>query len=103
MYDYLIVGAGLFGAVFAREMAEHGRTCLVMDKREHIGGNCYTEDVDGIQVHRYGAHIFHTNDKRIWDYVQRFAAWIPYRHSVKAWYRGKAYSFPINLRTLEEL
>jgi UDP-galactopyranose mutase len=103
VYDYLIVGAGLFGAVFAREMTDHGYTCLVIDKRHHIGGNCYTEDVDGIQVHRYGAHIFHTNNKRIWDYVQRFAAWIPYRHRVTAWHGGRAYSFPINLRTLEEL
>ena len=70
-YDYLVVGAGLFGAVFAHEMALAGKRCLVIDKRSHIGGNVYTENVDGIQVHRYGAHIFHTSDKEVWDYVNK--------------------------------
>lgn len=72
-YDYLIVGAGLFGAVFAREAMDRGRACLVLDRRDHIGGNIYTEEVEGIQVHRYGAHIFHTSDRQVWDYVNRFA------------------------------
>ena len=72
-YDYLIVGAGLYGAVFAREMKEKGKRCLVIDRREQIAGNVYTEEVEGIQVHRYGAHIFHTNDRKVWEYVQRFA------------------------------
>lgn len=72
-YDYLIVGAGLFGAVFAHEATRRGKTCLVIDKREHIGGNIYTEEVEGIQVHRYGAHIFHTSRKQVWDYINQFA------------------------------
>ena len=71
-YDYLIVGAGLFGAVFAHEATRRGKTCLVIDKRGHIGGNIYTEEVEGIQVHKYGAHIFHTSKKEIWDYVNQF-------------------------------
>ena len=73
-YDYLIVGAGLFGAIFAHEATAAGKKCLVIDKRSHIAGNIYTEDVEGIAVHRYGAHIFHTNNKEVWDYVNRFAA-----------------------------
>ena len=72
-YDYLIVGAGLFGAVFAHEATRRGKTCLVIDKRDHIGGNIYTEEVEGIQVHRYGAHIFHTSRKQVWDYINQFA------------------------------
>lgn len=72
-YDYLIVGAGLYGAVVAHEAVAKGRSCLVIDKREHIAGNIYTREVEGIQVHEYGAHIFHTSDKKIWDYVNRFA------------------------------
>ena len=72
-YDYLIVGAGLFGAVFAQKAKEAGKTCLVIDKRDHIAGNIYTENVEGINVHRYGAHIFHTNNKEVWVYVNRFA------------------------------
>ena len=73
MYDYLIVGAGLYGAVFAREMTDRGFKCLVIDKRNHIAGNVYTEEIEGINVHKYGAHIFHTSDKKVWDYVNRFA------------------------------
>ena len=72
-YDYLIVGAGLFGAVFAHEASRRGKTCLVIDKKNHIGGNIYTEEVEGIQVHRYGAHIFHTSRKQVWDYINQFA------------------------------
>ena len=73
MYDYLIVGTGLFGAIFAHEAMKKGKTCLVLEKRDHIGGNIYTEEVEGIQVHRYGAHIFHTSNKEVWDYIQQFA------------------------------
>ena len=73
-YDYLIVGAGLFGAVFAHEAAKCNKTCLVIDKRDHIGGNIYTEEIEGIQVHRYGAHIFHTSRKRVWDYILKVIA-----------------------------
>ena len=73
MYDYLIVGSGLFGATFAYEAGKRGKTCLVVEKRPHIGGNIYTEEVEGIQVHRYGAHIFHTSNRKVWDYVQQFA------------------------------
>ena len=73
MYDYLIVGSGLFGATFAYEAGKRGKTCLVVEKRPHIGGNIYTEEVEGIQVHRYGAHIFHTSNRMVWDYVQKFS------------------------------
>ncbi len=102
-FDYLIVGAGLFGSVFARQMADAGRKCLVVDKRSHIGGNCFTENLGGIDVHRYGPHIFHTNSLRIWNYVRRFAEFHPYRHKVKACCRGQLYSLPINLLTLHQL
>ena len=80
-YDYLIVGAGLYGAVFAREMAQHGKRVLVIDRREHIAGNIYTEQVLDIHVHKYGAHIFHTSDRKIWDYVNRFAEFNHYINS----------------------
>ena len=80
-YDYLIVGAGLFGSVCARELADRGKRVLVIEKRDHIGGNCYTENVGGIEVHRYGAHIFHTSDKQVWDYVNRFAEFYPFVNS----------------------
>ncbi len=103
MFDYLIVGAGLFGAVFAREMTEHGRRCLVIDRRAHIAGNAYTEAMDGIDVHKYGAHIFHTSAPRIWQYVQRFASWRPYHHQVRVRYGERVYSFPVNLMTLQQL
>src|SRR5574342_402854 len=103
MYDYLIVGAGLFGSVFAREMTDHGRKCLVIDKRPHIAGNAFTENVDGIEVHKYGAHIFHTSSTKIWKYVQRFTEWLPYVHKVKVHYKNKTYSFPVNLNTFKEL
>jgi UDP-galactopyranose mutase len=103
MFDYLIVGSGLFGAVFAREMANNGFKCLVIDRRSHIGGNVYTENVEGINVHKYGAHIFHTNDKEIWDYVNRFAKFNNYRHKVFVSNRNRLFSFPINLMTLTQL
>ena len=103
MHDYVIVGAGLFGSVFARQMTDAGAKCLVIEKRHHLAGNCYTEDVGGIHVHRYGPHIFHTNDELVWNYVNRFARLnrFSYRHKVN--YRGRIFSFPINLTTLYQL
>lgn len=103
MYDYLIVGAGLFGAVFAYEAGRRGRTCLVIDKRDHIGGNVYTEEIEGIQVHKYGAHIFHTNSQTIWDYVNRFAEFNRYTNSPIANYKGEIYNLPFNMNTFNKL
>ena len=88
MYDYLIVGAGLYGAIFAREAVKRGKTCLVIDKRDHIAGNIYTKDVEDIQVHQYGAHIFHTNNKEVWDYVNSYATFNRYTNSPVANYHG---------------
>jgi UDP-galactopyranose mutase len=88
-YDYLVVGAGFFGAVFAHEATKRGKKCLVVEKRSHIGGNCYTEDVEGIAVHRYGAHIFHTSDRKIWDYVNQFSEFNHYINSPIANYHGE--------------
>lgn len=102
-YDYLIVGAGLYGAVCARELTDKGYRCLVIDNRDHIGGNCYTENVDGINVHKYGPHIFHTSSKPIWDYVNRFSDFIDYKYSPTVNYKGELFSFPINLMTLYQL
>lgn len=102
-YDYLVVGGGLFGSVFARELTDAGRRVLVIDQREHIGGNVYTRDVHGIQVHQYGPHIFHTGNARIWRYVNRFAEFNHYVHHPQVRYRDKVYSFPINLMTLQQL
>jgi len=102
-FDYLIVGAGFFGSVFARELTDAGYRCLVIDKRDHIGGNCFTREDGGIHVHQYGAHIFHTNSRRVWDYVRQFAEFHPYRHRVKALCSGRIYSLPVNLTTLHEL
>ncbi len=102
-YDYLIVGAGLFGATVAERLTAHGKHVLVIDKRSHIGGNVYTEDIEGIQVHRYGAHIFHTNDKRAWDYVNRFAEFNRYTNSPVANFRGKLYSLPFNMYTFNAM
>ncbi len=102
-YDFLIVGAGLFGSVFAREVTDAGYSCLVIDKRNHIAGNCYTREEEGIQVHQYGAHIFHTNDEKVWTYVNRFTKFNKYRHMVEVNFRGKLLSFPINLKTLQQL
>ncbi len=102
-YDYLIVGAGFFGAVFAREMTDRGRRCLVVDRRGHIGGNCYTERIAGIDVHRYGAHIFHTSDEQVWRYVNRFARFNRYTNSPIADYRGELYSLPFNMNTFRQL
>ena len=91
-YDYLVVGAGLFAAVFVRQAIEAGKRCLVIDKRSHIGGNIYCENVDGIHVHQYGAHIFHTDNKQVWDYVNRFVSFNRYTNSPLANYKGKLYN-----------
>lgn len=103
MYDYLIVGAGLFGAVFAFEAKKRGKKCLVIDKRDHIGGNIYTEKIAGINVHKYGAHIFHTNDKEIWDYVNQFVEFNRYTNSPIANYKGEIYNLPFNMNTFNKL
>lgn len=102
-YDYLIVGAGLFGAVFAHEAKAAGKTCLVIDKRDHIAGNIYTESVEGINVHRYGAHIFHTNNKEVWDYVNQFAVFNRYTNSPVANYHGEIYNMPFNMNTFNKM
>ena len=102
-YDYLIVGAGLFGAVFAHEATKAGRKCLVVDKRDHIAGNIYTEQVEGINVHRYGAHIFHTNNKQVWDYVNQFAVFNRYTNSPVANYHGELYNLPFNMNTFNKM
>jgi UDP-galactopyranose mutase len=102
-YDYLIVGCGLFGSTFARQATDAGKKCLVIDKRGHVGGNVFTENKAGIHVHKYGPHIFHTNSQEIWNYVNQFAVFNDYKHTVKASYNDQLYSFPINLSTLEEL
>ena len=103
MYDYLIVGAGLFGTVFAHEAYKKGRTCLVIDKRNNIGGNIYTESTEGINVHKYGAHIFHTSDKQIWDYVNRFAEFNNYINSPVAVYKDELYNLPFNMNTFSRM
>ena len=102
-YDFLIVGAGLFGSVFAYEAKKLGKKCLIIDKRNHIGGNCYSENIDGIDIHKYGPHIFHTNDKKIWEWINQFGEFNNYVHSPKVNYNNKIYSFPINLLTLQQL
>lgn len=103
MYDYLIVGAGFFGAVFAHEMKRRGKKCLVIDRRSHIGGNCYTEQFEGINVHKYGAHIFHTSDKEIWDYINRFAGFNNYINSPVAIYNDELYNLPFNMNTFAKM
>lgn len=102
-YDLLIVGAGLFGSVFAQQCKEQGKTCLVIDKREHIAGNVYSEQIENIHVHRFGPHIFNTNSDAIWEYAQRFSDFTQYAHKVKVNYHNKIYSMPINLQTLYEV
>lgn len=102
-YDYLIVGAGLYGAVFAREMTQHGKRALVIDRREQIAGNIYTEQMLDIQVHKYGAHIFHTSDKKIWDYVNQFAEFNNYINSPIAYYKGELYNLPFNMNTFSKM
>lgn len=102
-YDFLIVGAGLYGAVFAHEAAAKGKRCLVIDKREHIAGNIYTKEVEGIQVHEYGAHIFHTSNRPIWDYVNQFAEFNHYINSPVAVYRNELYNLPFNMNTFSKM
>ncbi len=103
MYDYLIVGAGLFGAVFAHEAKKRGKKCLVIDKRNHVAGNIYTEEVDGIQVHKYGAHIFHTSDEKVWAYVNQFAHFNHYINSPVAVYQDEIYNMPFNMNTFSRM
>lgn len=102
-YDYLIVGSGLFGSVFAHEATKRGKKCLVIDKRNHIGGNVFCENIEGINVHKYGAHIFHTNDKNIWDYVNQFAEFNNYINSPLSFSKGKLYNLPFNMNTFYQL
>lgn len=102
-YDYLIVGAGLYGAVFAHEAVSKGRKCLVIDRREHIAGNIYTYEQEGINVHRYGAHIFHTSDKSVWEYINRFAEFNNYINSPVAVYKGELYNLPFNMNTFSKM
>ena len=103
MYDYLIVGSGLFGAVFAQQMTENGKICLVIERREHIGGNCYTENMEGIQVHKYGAHIFRTSNERIWNYMQQFSKFNHFINSPIANYKGEIYNMPFNMNTFNKM
>ena len=103
IYDYLVVGAGLYGATFAHEVKEAGKTVLVVDRRPNIGGNVYTEKIEGINVHKYGAHIFHTNNKTVWDFVNRFAAFNRFTNSPVANYRGELYSLPFNMYTFNKM
>lgn len=102
-YDYLVVGSGLFGSVFAHEAKKRGKKCLVIDKRNHIGGNIYNENIDGINVHKYGAHIFHTNDEEIWKYVNQFVDFNNYINSPIAYHKGKIYNLPFNMNTFYQI
>ncbi len=103
MYDYLVVGAGLYGAVFAQQAKAAGRSVLVIDRRDHIAGNVYTEEIEGINVHKYGAHIFHTNNKAVWDYVNEFAVFNRFTNSPVANYKGELYSLPFNMYTFNKM
>lgn len=103
MYDYLVVGAGLFGSVFAYEAKKRGKTCLVIDKRNHIGGNIYTEEMEGIHVHQYGAHIFHTSNEKIWKYINQFATFNRYTNAPIARYKDEVYNMPFNMNTFNKL
>ena len=102
-YDYLIVGAGLFGSIFAYEANKKGKKCLVIDKRSHIAGNIYTENIDGINVHKYGAHIFHTSNKKVWDYINQFAEFNRYTNSPVAIFKNELYNMPFNMNTFNKL
>lgn len=103
MYDFLIVGAGITGATIARLLTDAGASCIVIDGRSHIGGNCYDEKHEDYYINKYGGHIFHTNSKRIWNFVNRYSQWIPYEHRVKATYGGCVYTLPPNLMTLQQV
>ena len=102
-YDYLIVGSGLFGSVFAHEMKKAGKKCLVIDRRDTIGGNIYTEEKDGIQVHKYGAHIFHTSNRAVWEYINQFAEFNQYVNSPIAVYKEELYNLPFNMNTFSKM
>lgn len=102
-YDYLIVGSGLFGAVAACELTRKGKKCLVIDQKKHIGGNVYTEEIQGIQVHQYGAHIFHTNNREVWEYVNSFVEFNRYTNSPVANYKGRLYNLPFNMNTFYQM
>lgn len=102
-YDYLIVGSGLYGSIFAYEMNKKGKKCLVIDKRNHIGGNIYCENIEGINVHKYGAHIFHTNNKEVWEYINQFCEFNNYINSPIANYKGEIYNLPFNMNTFNKL
>ena len=102
-YDYLVVGAGLYGAVFAQIAKEKGKKVLVIDKRDHIAGNVYTEEIEGINVHKYGAHIFHTNNKKVWEYITRFAEFNRFTNAPVANYKGELYSLPFNMYTFNQM
>ncbi len=103
MYDYLIVGSGLFGSIFAYEANKRGKKCLVIDKRNHVAGNIYTKEVEGINVHEYGAHIFHTSNKKVWDYIQQFAEFNRYTNCPVAYYKGQIYNMPFNMNTFNKM
>lgn len=103
MYDYLIVGAGLFGAIFAHEARKQGKTCLVVEKRDHLAGNIYTKEIEGIQVHQYGAHIFHTSNQFVWEYMQQFAQFNRYTNCPVAYYEGEIYNMPFNMNTFHKM
>lgn len=103
MYDFLIVGTGVFGSVCARQLSDAGYRCLIVDKKSHIGGSCYTENIDGINVHKYGGHIIQTNNPHVWDYLKQFCDINDYVNRVKVNYKNKIYSFPVNLFTLNQL
>ncbi len=103
MYDYLVVGSGLYGAVFAHEAATHGKSVLVIDKRDHVAGNVYTERVEGINVHKYGAHIFHANNKKVWNYISQFAEFNRFTNSPVANYHGELFSMPFNMYTFNKM
>ena len=102
-YDYLVVGAGLYGAVFAHEAKKKGKNCLVIDKRDHIAGNIYCEEIEGINVHKYGAHIFHTSNKKIWEYINQFAEFNNYINSPIAVYKDELYNLPFNMNTFSKM
>ena len=102
-YDFLVVGAGLFGAIFAYEAKKSGKSVLVIDKRDHIAGNIYTENVDGINVHKYGAHIFHTSNKKVWEYINNFAEFNNYINAPVAIYKDELYNLPFNMNTFSKL
>ena len=103
MYDYLVVGSGLYGAIFAHEAKKKGKSVLVIDKRPNIAGNVFTEDIEGIHVHKYGAHIFHTNNKKVWNYITQFAEFNRFTNSPVANYKGELYSLPFNMYTFNKM